>query len=817
MGLLLPKLDDKSFATITEEGRSLIPSAAPEWTDHNVHDPGITFLELFAWLAEIEQYRLDHTSASSYARFFSLMGIVPFGPQPAEVTVAFEFESLAKGVFVKSGTTMTAIGNESLPFATKRDLYLTTAKLVRVITITGDRETVQTTAEENEVGYYEVFGRSPKVGDSLRLEFKNWFSEPQGHLAITLFEDDLLPRAPFAVDARGFESSAKVLWEYRVAAGGDSNSQWAPLEIVDDGTLNLSRSGELIFRGPPEPPASVPKQLRAVLTDGHFEIPPRIIRIQTNTITARQVETIVNEDLKAGLGTADQIVRLKKYPLLMNEAIDEGPFQAGDVLDWKALIARLRRPDELYESRLAETVKYIAATVREEVGPLLDDPNLLKDEEKRSDQEYFLAQAFDKLLSGPKPLLGEGPFYQPAKFTTVRLPEEFSNDTRGRRCNRRGYVRRLNRFLLQSVFPDLFITDRLEIQTGFNALSVEEEPKTWRNWQRVEHFLESGPGDLHYVLDPKTGIVRFGNGLNGKVPAKTEMIRARFYRYSQLEKGNLPANHLWELGVTFPFGKRFATRKNPPLSDREKRENLAPATGGRDKELLEETKLRSREVFRKEKASLTAGDYETLALNTPGLRVARAKVLPNFNPNLPRGLKLPGEITVLVLPAPPPKDAFPDEPPPEPSEGFKNTLQFHLESRRLVTTSIHVRGPKYVEVKVSCRIFLKKRVSETQALENIKRVLDEFLDPVFGGPEKGQGWPFGRSVFTSEVSQLLAKVPGVDYVTGVALNELKVGEPLKLDYDGLPKPPSEDHEIKAVAFESRGKDSAKGKGGDGCE
>ncbi|MEZ4496532.1 MAG: hypothetical protein R2845_07095 [Thermomicrobiales bacterium] len=36
---------------LVEEGL-LIPFYAPEWTDHNAHDPGVTLLELFAWLAE---------------------------------------------------------------------------------------------------------------------------------------------------------------------------------------------------------------------------------------------------------------------------------------------------------------------------------------------------------------------------------------------------------------------------------------------------------------------------------------------------------------------------------------------------------------------------------------------------------------------------------------------------------------------------------------------------------------------------------------------------------------------------------------------
>ena len=55
MSLPVPNLDDKTFEQLIEEARALIPRFAPEWTDHNLHDPGITFMELFAWLAEMKK------------------------------------------------------------------------------------------------------------------------------------------------------------------------------------------------------------------------------------------------------------------------------------------------------------------------------------------------------------------------------------------------------------------------------------------------------------------------------------------------------------------------------------------------------------------------------------------------------------------------------------------------------------------------------------------------------------------------------------------------------------------------------------------
>lgn len=49
----LPKLDDQNYAEIVEAAKRRIPVIFPEWTDFNEHDPGITVIELFAWLKEM--------------------------------------------------------------------------------------------------------------------------------------------------------------------------------------------------------------------------------------------------------------------------------------------------------------------------------------------------------------------------------------------------------------------------------------------------------------------------------------------------------------------------------------------------------------------------------------------------------------------------------------------------------------------------------------------------------------------------------------------------------------------------------------------
>jgi hypothetical protein len=47
-----PKLDAPSFEQLRDALLARIPVRAPEWADHDVSDPGVTLLELFAFLAE---------------------------------------------------------------------------------------------------------------------------------------------------------------------------------------------------------------------------------------------------------------------------------------------------------------------------------------------------------------------------------------------------------------------------------------------------------------------------------------------------------------------------------------------------------------------------------------------------------------------------------------------------------------------------------------------------------------------------------------------------------------------------------------------
>lgn len=75
MSLPIPNLDDLRFEDLLEKAKSLIPVYAPEWTNYNLSDPGITLVELFAWLCEMVNYRVNQVTEKSYLCFLKLLGI----------------------------------------------------------------------------------------------------------------------------------------------------------------------------------------------------------------------------------------------------------------------------------------------------------------------------------------------------------------------------------------------------------------------------------------------------------------------------------------------------------------------------------------------------------------------------------------------------------------------------------------------------------------------------------------------------------------------------------------------------------------------
>src|SRR5580698_8988669 len=93
MPLLLPNLDDRTWADLVAEGNALIPFYGPEWTDQNYSDPGITLMEQLASITEMDVFELNRITDASRLKFLAMVGIRPIPPLPATTPLSFSLSS----------------------------------------------------------------------------------------------------------------------------------------------------------------------------------------------------------------------------------------------------------------------------------------------------------------------------------------------------------------------------------------------------------------------------------------------------------------------------------------------------------------------------------------------------------------------------------------------------------------------------------------------------------------------------------------------------------------------------------------------------
>lgn len=288
-------------------------------------------------------------------------------------------------------------------------------------------------------------------------------------------------------------------------------------------------------------------------------------------------------------------------------------------------------------------------------------------------------------------------------------------------------------------------------------LEIKEQNQTWQQWTVVADFDSSSPNDLHYTINLEEGLIRFGDGLKGRIPPQCgnldTNIRATRYKVGGGERGNVKARTLKSIQS---FDATVVKVDNP-----------LPAFGGVQAESLQAAQHRIRKDLKQPYRSVNCDDFIALAFKTPGLRLQRVKVLPLYHPDYPT-IKMPGAVTVIVVPF----NILTQLGLPVPSKGFLATVYNYLEPRRLVATRLSVIGPKFIKVNVNASVEIEPGKSAEILRVTIKEALNIFLHPVKGGSDS-KGWSFGRDVYRSELYQLIQNIDGISCVKSVGLSAEK--------------------------------------------
>jgi predicted phage baseplate assembly protein len=339
-----PTIDDRRYADIVAEARNRIARYTPEWqpvwSDVNDSDPGVTLVQLFAWMSDMLLYRMGRVPELNYIKFLQLIGVELRPAQPARAEISFGVEpTLTQPYVIVPARTQVAASaeNGAAPaiFETERACFAHRAPLDRVQVFDGYAYQDVTAANNNFLDGFDPLGSAAAVDSALMLGFD--VPGPAASVELSLMvwvtnERGSAASSDCNLPATSAFASAQLRWEYW------AGTQWRSLNLIKDETQALMRSG-FVNLAMPAPGAGTlqPAQIgdvvenrfwiRAHLLRSSYERAPRLLGVQANTTSAVQAETVQDEILGGSNGSPNQGFRLSSTPVLHDSLqleVDQG-------------------------------------------------------------------------------------------------------------------------------------------------------------------------------------------------------------------------------------------------------------------------------------------------------------------------------------------------------------------------------------------------------------------------------------------------------------------------------------------------------------
>ena len=238
MTLVAPNLDDRRFQDLVDDAKRLVQQRCPDWTDHNVSDPGVTLIETFAFMTDQLLYRLNRVPDRLYIKFLELVGLRLRPPSPALVPVTFWLSaSMPTGMLVPAGTRVSTLRtetDEAIVFTTVEDLQIPHCELVELRTRFAGGESLSLAQGLRSRVAAPAFSSSPQPGEALLIGL-----------------DKAVPRCVLRLDFDGRVEGIGVNpsdppWAWEAWTG----ESWHPCQVSLDETGGFNRSGAILVHVP---------------------------------------------------------------------------------------------------------------------------------------------------------------------------------------------------------------------------------------------------------------------------------------------------------------------------------------------------------------------------------------------------------------------------------------------------------------------------------------------------------------------------------------------------------------------------------------
>ena len=264
-------------------------------------------------------------------------------------------------------------------------------------------------------------------------------------------------------------------------------------------------------------------------------------------------------------------------------------------------------------------------------------------------------------------------------------------------------------------------------------LQVEVNPGAgFERWQRRGTLLYSLSGDSHFTVevnDIDQGTLLFGDGRYGQIPPLGSRIRAT-YLVGGGAQGNVGANTI----TLIKSGVNVSATVT----------NVQAASGGAERESLENARRQAPLVFRSMQRAVTTEDYVALAENVPG--VARAMAVPRSWNYVDLYIVASGNLDL--------------------TDDLRSQLLRYFNERRMVTTLLTVRSPIFVTINIT---ILALGVEPTFYAEDVRQRVEEAVASLF----EINRLEFAQPFYLSKVYEAIEAVAGVAFAQGVTFEGLR--------------------------------------------
>jgi predicted phage baseplate assembly protein len=376
------ELDDRRFQELVSEARKRIAQTCPEWTEHNVSDPGITLIELFAWMTELLIYRVNRIPEKLHVALLELLGLQLAPPAAASAMVRFRLAApAAEAIVIKARETEVATrrstSGEPIVFQVRDDFTIRPLRPAAYAIQRGSVVREVPTADGEARPHADdrrPFATPPGDGDALYLGFE----DPLGRLMLRVDVE--------AAQARGAgidPLDPPLRWEV-----GQGDGSWAAAELLSDSTGGFNFGSGAIELQLPRRSALVPVAGRRLYwlrcrlhqdddSERRYTQAPEIKSITASAIGAQlpveHARLERREHLGYSDGTPSQTLQLRSTPVLPLDS----PRETFEVLEPDAEVwERWELTESFAESGAADRhFTFDPAAGEIELGPSIRHPH----------------------------------------------------------------------------------------------------------------------------------------------------------------------------------------------------------------------------------------------------------------------------------------------------------------------------------------------------------------------------------------------------------------------------------------------------------